>query len=287
MDLILVWAIPGFLLLIALEVAVLQRGERAEARLLGYSAPDTRTSLTMGGLSLVVGAGWKLAELAILGWAASVSPWDLGHGWVAWLVAIVGVDLMYYWDHRAGHEVRLLWAAHVVHHSSPHYNLSTALRQPWLTAYSTLFFVPVALLGVPAEVVVAAYAVNLLYQFWIHTEAIDRMWGWFEAVFNTPSHHRVHHGSQAQYLDRNYGGVLIVWDRLFRTFEPEGERVRYGLTTNIETHNVFRVAFHEYASVWHDVRHVRGWREKARVLLRGPGYRSPQLTSAGERAGGP
>jgi sterol desaturase/sphingolipid hydroxylase (fatty acid hydroxylase superfamily) len=272
MDLILVWAIPGFLALIGLEVAVLRRGEQAERRLLGYSAADTRTSLTMGGLSLVVGLGWKLAELAILTWAASLSPWDLGHGWVAWLVALVGVDLMYYWDHRAGHEVRLLWAAHVVHHSSPRYNLSTALRQPWLTAYSTLFFVPVALLGVPAEVVVAAYAINLLYQFWIHTEAVDRLWAPVEAVFNTPSHHRVHHGSQSQYLDRNYAGILIVWDRLFGTFEPEGERVRYGLTKPLKSYAPLHVATHELVAVWRDVRRARSWRDRAGYLLRGPGW---------------
>jgi sterol desaturase/sphingolipid hydroxylase (fatty acid hydroxylase superfamily) len=185
---------------------------------------------------------------------------------------MVGIDFMYYWDHRAGHEVRLLWAAHVVHHSSQHYNLSTALRQTWTGEYTFLFFIPVVLAGVPVEIALAAWSVNLLYQFWIHTEAIDRMRGWFEYVFNTPSHHRVHHGSQSQYLDRNYGGVLIVWDRLFRSFEPEGERVVYGLTKNIDTYNPFKVATHELFALARDVRGARSWRDRAGYLLHGPGW---------------
>jgi sterol desaturase/sphingolipid hydroxylase (fatty acid hydroxylase superfamily) len=118
--------------------------------------------------------------------------------------------------------------------------------------------------------------VNLLYQFWIHTEAIGKLWGWFELVFNTPSHHRVHHGSQSQYLDRNYGGVLIVWDRLFRTFEPEGERVKYGLTKNITTHNPLKVATHELVAIAHDVRSARSWRDRAGYVLRGPGWSPTQ-----------
>ena len=270
-DAILLFAIPGFVALILLELAVTRRGQEQEARLLGYSGRDTRTSLAMGVGSLVVNGTWRLAEVAILGVAAALVPWEL-HGWAAWAVALLGIDFFYYWDHRAGHEVRLLWASHVVHHSSQKYNLSTALRQTWTGEYTVLFFLPVALLGVPVTVVLASWSINLLYQFWIHTEAIDKLWGWFELVFNTPSHHRVHHGSQSQYLDRNYGGVLIVWDRLFGTFEPEGERVRYGLTKNIETHNPLRVATHEYAAIWQDLRGASSWRDRAGYLLHGPGW---------------
>ncbi len=276
-DLILLVAIPWFFAMLALEVAVLKAGMRQERRLRGeplkgYERRDSRTSLLMGTGSLVVNGLWRLVEVAGLGLAAALSPFDLGHGWVAWAVALVGIDFMYYWDHRAGHEVRLLWASHVVHHSSQRYNLSTALRQTWTGEYTFLFFIPVVLVGVPVEIALAAWSVNLLYQFWIHTEAIDRMWGWFEWVFNTPSHHRVHHGSQSQYLDRNYAGVLIVWDRLFRTFEPEGERVIYGLTKNIDTHNPFKVATHELVAWWRDVRTARSWRDRAGYTLRGPGW---------------
>src|SRR3954471_9742419 len=280
-DAILLFAIPGFLGLMLLEMAVTRAGTRQEARLLGYDRRDSRTSLAMGVGSLVVNGAWRLAEVAILGVAAALVPWSLGHGWEAWAVGMIGIDFFYYWDHRAGHRVRMLWASHSVHHSSERYNLSTALRQTWTGEYTVLFFIPVALLGVPVEIVLACWSVNLLYQFWIHTEAIDKMWGWFEWVFNTPSHHRVHHGSQSQSLDRNYAGVLIVWDRLFRTFEPEDERVVYGLTKNIGTYNPLRVATHEYVAIWRDLRTAVSWRQRVGHLLHGPGW-SPTSPPAAE-----
>jgi sterol desaturase/sphingolipid hydroxylase (fatty acid hydroxylase superfamily) len=275
-DLILIFAIPWFLGMLALELAVTRAGVMQERRLrgdvLGYDRRDSRTSLAMGVGSMVVNGVWRVVEIAGLSLVARLSPLDLGHGWAAWAVALLGIDFMYYWDHRAGHEVRLLWASHVVHHSSQRYNLSTALRQTWTGEYTFLFFIPVVALGVPVEIALAAWSVNLLYQFWIHTEAIDKMWGWFEWLFNTPSHHRVHHGSQSQYLDRNYGGVLIVWDRLFRTFEPERERVVYGLTKNITTHNPFRVATHELVALAHDVRSASRWRDRVGYVVHGPGW---------------
>jgi sterol desaturase/sphingolipid hydroxylase (fatty acid hydroxylase superfamily) len=270
-DAILLFAIPGFIGLMLLELAVTRRGQAQEARLLGYDRVDTRTSLAMGVGSLVVNGLWRFAEVVILAAAAGLVPWELHGGW-AWVVGLLGVEFFYYWDHRAGHEIRMLWAAHVVHHSSQRYNLSTALRQTWTGEYTVLFFLPVALMGVPVEIILASWSINLLYQFWIHTEAIDRLPRWFEYVFNTPSHHRVHHGSQSQYLDRNYGGILIVWDRMFGTFEPEGERVVYGLTKNIETHNPLRVATHEYVAIWGDLKQARSWRDRAGHQLRGPGW---------------
>jgi len=275
-DLILIFAIPWFLGMLFLELAVTRAGVMQERRMrgevLGYDRADTRTSLLMGTGSMVVNGIWRIVEIAGLSAVAALSPLDLGHGWVAWLVAMVGIDFMYYWDHRAGHEVRLLWAAHVVHHSSQRYNLSTALRQTWTGEYTFLFFIPVVAVGVPVEIALAAWSVNLLYQFWIHTEAIGKLWRWFEFLFNTPSHHRVHHGAQSQYLDRNYGGVLIVWDRLFRTFEPEGERVVYGLTKNITTHNPLKVATHELFAIARDVRGTRSWRDRLGYVFRGPGW---------------
>jgi sterol desaturase/sphingolipid hydroxylase (fatty acid hydroxylase superfamily) len=271
-DAILLFAIPGFLGLMLLELAVTRAGQKQEARLLGYHRADSRTSLAMGVGSLVVNGAWRLVEVVILGLAAGLVPWSLGHGWTAWAIGLIGIDLCYYWDHRAGHEIRLLWASHVVHHSSQRYNLSTALRQTWTGEYTVLFFLPVALLGVPVEIVLACWSINLLYQFWIHTEAIDKLWRPVELVLNTPSHHRVHHGSQSQYLDRNYAGVLIIWDRLFGTFEPEGEPVVYGLTKNITTYNPLRVATHEYVALWRDLRTASSWRHRAGHLLRGPGW---------------
>jgi sterol desaturase/sphingolipid hydroxylase (fatty acid hydroxylase superfamily) len=149
----------------------------------------------------------------------------------------------------------------VVHHSSQRFNLSTALRQTWTGVTSFVFYLPMIALGVHPGVLAFLSSINLLYQFWIHTERIDRLAPWFEAAFNTPSHHRVHHASQGSYLDRNFGGILIVWDRLFRSFRAEGERCRYGLTTNIDTHNPLRVAFHEYAAIGRDLRTARSVRE--------------------------
>ncbi|MCW2672767.1 MAG: fatty acid hydroxylase [Frankiales bacterium] len=280
-DAILLFAIPGFLGLMLLELAVTRAGQKQEARLLGYHRVDSRTSLAMGLGSLVVNGAWRLMEVVILGVAAALVPWSLGHGWTAWAVGLIGIDFCYYWDHRAGHEIRLLWASHVVHHSSQRYNLSTALRQTWTGEYTVLFFLPVALLGVPVQIVLACWSINLLYQFWIHTEAIDKLWRPVELVFNTPSHHRVHHGSQSQYLDRNYAGVLIVWDRLFGTFEPEGEPVVYGLTKNLRTYNPLKVATHEYVALWRDLRTASSWRNRAGHLLRGPGW-APTPVAASE-----
>jgi hypothetical protein len=197
---------------------------------------------------------------------------DLGDGVLARAVAIVGWDLVYYLNHRFMHTSRYMWAIHVVHHSSERYNLSTALRQPVADALGT--FVPygvLALLGVRPALIEEARGINLIYQFWIHTEAVDRI-GPFERWFNSPSHHRVHHGSNRQYLDRNHGGILIVWDKLFGTFEPEDEPVVYGLTKNIDTFNPVRIATHEYADIAHDVATADGWGDRLSYVFRGPGW---------------
>jgi sterol desaturase/sphingolipid hydroxylase (fatty acid hydroxylase superfamily) len=209
---------------------------------------------------------------------------DPGDWWV-WVLLFFADDLAYYAFHRVSHECRVFWASHVVHHSSQHYNLSTALRQTWVPMTYLPFWLPLPLLGFEPWMVLLAQSWSLIYQFGLHTERIGKLPRRIEAVLNTPSHHRVHHGANEQYLDRNYGGILIVWDRLFRSFEPEGDRVQYGLTTNIETFNPVRVAFHEYAALARDLRATRSWRARWNVLLRGPGYEPP--TSAAERAGGP
>lgn len=215
----------------------------------------------------------------------NLTPLDLGSGLLGWTVALVGKDLGYYAFHRASHENRFLWAAHVVHHSSQRYNLSTALRQSWTPLTSWIFYAPLVLLGVNPAILIMSGSINLLYQFWIHTEAIDRLPRPIEHVFNTPSHHRVHHGSNPQYLDKNYGGILILWDRWFGTFEPEVEPVRYGLTRNIETFNPLRIATHEYADLFRELRHDRSWGDRARRLWHGPGWtpQQPQLETAPTR----
>lgn len=268
-ELLLVAAIPVFVVSMAIEVAVVGRGGTA---VVGYERRDTLTSLAMGAGSLVVGAAWKLAEFALLTALFAASPFDLGTGWPTWVALVVAVDFAYYWEHRMGHEVRLLWASHVVHHSSRHYNLSTALRQTWTGFHHVVFLGPLALLGFRPWMILVVFAANLVYQFGIHTETIDRLPRPVEFVFNTPSHHRAHHGTNPEYLDRNYGGILIVWDRLFATFEPEVARVDYGLTRNIDTFNPLRVATHEYAAIARDVRRSTKWRARLGHVLRGPGW---------------
>ncbi|KAA0919259.1 sterol desaturase family protein [Dietzia sp. ANT_WB102] len=201
-----------------------------------------------------------------------MTPLDLGRGPLAYAVAILGWDLIYYWNHRFSHESRWLWAMHVVHHSSERYNLSTALRQP--VAEALTIYVPYGLLsvlGVRPALVMDARAVNLIYQFWIHTEVI-RSIGPLERLFNSPSHHRVHHGSNRRYLDRNHGSILILWDRLFGTFEPEDEPVVYGLTTNLDTFNPARIATHEWVAIARDIFRSETWSDRVGYLLRGPGW---------------
>ena len=204
-------------------------------------------------------------------WQRRVLP-DLGTSGLATAAAVLGWDFIYYWNHRFMHTSRYMWAIHVVHHSSERYNLSTALRQPVADAFGT--FAPYGLLclvGIRPSLVSQARGINLLYQYWIHTDTI-RTLGPLERVLNTASHHRVHHGSNQQYLDRNHGSILIIWDRLFGTFEPEGEPVVYGLTKNIETFDPARVAAHEHASMLGDVGRARTWRDRLSFVLRGPGW---------------
>ncbi|HTO01228.1 MAG TPA: sterol desaturase family protein [Microthrixaceae bacterium] len=197
---------------------------------------------------------------------------DMGSGPLAVGIAILGWDFIYYWNHRLQHESRIMWAIHVVHHSSERYNLSTALRQPWADALG--MFVPygtMSLLGIRPSVIETARQVNLLYQYWIHTDAI-RSIGSLEEVLNTPSHHRVHHGMDQKYLDRNHGSILIIWDRLFGTFQREEETPTYGLTKNINTFNPLRIAAHEHWEIAKDVARSSNWRDRLGFVLRGPGW---------------
>jgi sterol desaturase/sphingolipid hydroxylase (fatty acid hydroxylase superfamily) len=272
MDLTIV-ASPAFLGLLALEFAV----ARFEGRDI-QETRDTWTSLALGVGSVVIGLGWAWVERPAYDVSHRLALFDIGSGPWAWLAAIVGVDFAYYWFHRLHHELRVLWASHVPHHSSQRYNLSTALRQSWTPFTALPFYLPLVWLGFSIPLVVAAHGINLLYQFWIHTELIDRL-GPLEWVFNTPSHHRVHHGANVQYLDRNYAGILIVWDRWFGTFEPEGERVRYGLTKNIASHNPVYAAFYEFVAVFRDALSASSLRDALGYLLQPPGWK-PQGAGA-------
>lgn len=267
----LIWlAIPVFVVTIAIELWVLWRRRQP-----GYGVRDTIANILTGLGYQLLNLPWAVAELALLMWLHALAPWH-PTGWVAWAVAMIAVDFMYYWYHRAHHEIRMLWAVHVVHHSSQHFNLSVALRTSCVVVTSLPFLAPLALLGIDGKIIMASYAINLLYQLFIHTEIIDKLWRPIEFVFNTPSHHRAHHSSNDEYLDKNYGGILIVWDRLFGTFEPERARVLYGLTKNIETYNIGRIYMHEIVAMWRDVRSASSPRAMLGYAFRGPGWQPTQ-----------
>ncbi|MET8907940.1 sterol desaturase family protein [Micromonospora sp. NPDC004551] len=265
------YAVPAFLLLIIIEAVSYRFLPDDDER--GYELRDTTTSLSMGLGSQIIGFPWKLLTVGIYAALWLVAPVHLSPGdWWTWVIVFFADDIAYYWFHRLHHEVRVLWASHVVHHSSVYYNLSTALRQSWTPMTSLPFWLPLALLGIPPWMIFLQQSISLLYQFFLHTERVGVLPRPIEFIFNTPSHHRVHHGSNAEYLDRNYGGILIVWDRLFGSFEPERAPARYGLTKNIQTYNPLRVATHEFAAIWSDVRQTTSWRARLGYVFGRPGW---------------
>ena len=270
MDNLVLYSIPLFLASIVLE-----RWLTARRRdVIGYEVRDTFASLTMGVLNVIISAGTKLLSVPLFAWCYEHRFADLGDAsaWWSWTLLLFGEDLCYYWFHRSHHEVRLLWAAHVVHHSSQHFNLSTALRQTLLTPLTApVFWIVLPLLGFPVWMVLLAQGWSLVYQFWIHTELIGRV-GPLELILNTPSHHRVHHGKNVRYLDKNHAGIFIIWDRLFGTFAPETERVRFGLTKDIDTFNPVRIGLHEIGAIARDVRRAPTLRAKLGYVFAPPGW---------------
>ena len=281
---ILYYAIPFFVLLLVLEALSFRHARDEADDLIGYNAKDTRTSLLLGTGNVIINVAWKLVVLAIFVAVYELSPLRLDPGdWWVWVLLFFADDFSYYWFHRISHESRFFWASHVVHHSSTHYNLSTALRQTWVPMTYFPFWLWMPAVGFVPWMVLLAQSWSLIYQFWIHTERVRKLPRFLEVFLNTPSHHRVHHGSNQVYLDRNYGGILIIWDRLFGSWEPERERVHYGLTKNINTFNPVRAAFHEYIAMWHDIRRAHRLRDRLGVLYHGPGWAPPGIESEGSR----
>ena len=269
---IITYAIPGFVILIVAEMLYIRYFKRGGA----YNVGDSASSLMMGFGNQV--AGLLFGGILVWSFYAAYQFHIFNIGWTWWSMALCffGEDCAYYWFHRTAHERRWFWASHVIHHSSQHYNLTTALRQTWTgtLSLSFIFWLPLVIIGFPPAMVLMFSAISLVYQFWIHTEAIDRFPRWFEAVMNTPSHHRVHHATNARYLDANYAGVLIIWDRLFGTFVPEdaAEKPRYGIISNLGSFNPFRIAAHEWAGIWRDVTHAKSLGEVWGYLFGPPGW---------------
>jgi sterol desaturase/sphingolipid hydroxylase (fatty acid hydroxylase superfamily) len=281
---VVLWSVPAFVLLTVIEVISYRIHPDEDAA--GYTGRDTATSLSMGLGSLVTDALWKIPVVAVYSALYALTPLRVPVHWWTVPLMLLAQDFFYYWSHRGHHVVRLLWACHVVHHSSRSFNLSTALRQPWTSLTSWPFYLPLVALGVHPAALAFCSSVGLVYQFWIHTERIGTLPRPLELVLNTPSHHRVHHASQGSYLDRNFGGVLIVWDRLFGSFTAETERPVYGLTKNIATYNPLRVATHEYAALARDLARAASWRDRLGHLVNGPGW-APAPTPASVPAAAP
>ena len=266
-------AIPFFILAILIELAIIRLvPERGD-----YETRDTLTSLLMGTGNVVSGLLLGFIAYGVLLWAWQFRITDWGTSWMAIAVCFILDDLRYYVYHRIAHRSRWVWAEHVIHHSSQHYNLSTALRQSWTSTFTGMFIlrIPLVLIGFHPLLIVFVGGINLVYQFWIHTEAIGKMWRPFEFIFNTPSHHRVHHATNPRYLDSNYAGTLIIWDRMFGTFVPEldEDMPRYGIVKNIGTYNPLRVAFHEWIDMFKDAsRPGLTLKERLGYLVAPPGW---------------
>ncbi|MGV0816065.1 sterol desaturase family protein [Mycolicibacterium boenickei] len=271
------FALPFFVLLLIIEWTAASRlahteGDRAPAG--AYLKSDAWASIWIGLVSVVTSG--MMNSVALLGYAALyayVAPWHLPPGqWYTWVVAIAGVDLLFYIYHRMAHRIRLIWATHQAHHSSQYFNFATALRQKWNISADVTIRALLPLLGVPPWMVFASFSINLIYQFWIHTERIGKLWRPIEFIFNTPSHHRAHHGVDQEYLDKNYGGILILWDRLFGSFQEETVRPHYGLTTQVNTYNIWNLQTYEYVAIARDVHCARHWRDKLGFLFGPPGW---------------
>ncbi|MDG5491850.1 sterol desaturase family protein [Psychroserpens sp. SPM9] len=270
---IILFAIPFFIIAMLLELYVTVKQD-----IKTYESKDAFSSIAMGLGNVFLGFFSKaLVLLAFYFIYENFRLFTIPVTWWSFILIFFADDLAYYWFHRISHECRLFWASHVVHHSSQHYNLSTALRQTWSGGfYSFVFWLWLPLLGFHPGMILLQMSISLLYQFWIHTEAINKMPRWFEAIFNTPSHHRVHHGSNPLYLDRNHAGILIIWDKLFGTFQPEleDEKVVYGLVKNIHTYNPIKIAFIEWISMFKDAfTGHKSLKNRILYLIKPPGWK--------------
>jgi len=284
-DLILL-VIPAFVVLIGVEFVY--------GRLAGnnnYRLNDTLSSLSQGLISQAVALCTPLIQYGLYGllydWITRQHPtplWFAWSAWYGWLAAFLIYDFSDYWLHRVSHQCAFFWGAHVVHHQSQFFNLSTALRQESLyPIVGCFFFFPMALLGIEPQMYLKVALFVLVYQFWIHTEHIGTL-GWMDQVFSTPSNHRVHHAINANYIDKNFGAVLVIWDRLFGTFQPEQEPCVYGTSQPLNSWNPAWALLSVYADLLRRARSASGWRNRCRVFYKNPGWTTPGVDDAGHQA---
>ena len=270
---IILYAIPFFILAMLVELFV-----TIKMHIKSYETKDAFASISMGIGNVLLGFLSKAIVLAAFFYVYEhFRFFTIPLTWWSFVLIFFADDFTYYWYHRVSHECRFFWASHVVHHSSEHYNLSTALRQTWSGSFfSFIFWLWMPLVGFHPAMILLQMSISLLYQFWIHTETINKLPIWFEAIMNTPSHHRVHHGSNPVYLDRNHAGILIIWDKLFGTFQPEleNEKVVYGLVKNIHTYNPIKIAFLEWFYMFKDAfTGKKSLKERLLYLTKPPGWK--------------
>ena len=272
-----VWAIPFFIILISIELFV---NWRQQLEL--YESKEALSSIGMGLGSLVIDILTKGLAFGTYTLLFKYQLFDVDHNgqglgwhWWSWVLILFADDFTFYWHHRLSHEVRILWAAHVNHHSSQTLNLATALRQSWGEQfYKYIWWIWMPLVGFHPLMMLMMMSFSLIYQYWVHTELIKRLPVWYEFIFNTPSHHRVHHASNIRYLDQNHAGILVIWDRMFGTFSPEldSEKPIYGITKNINTYNLFKIAGHEFVDVYRDVKRAPKFKDKLKYVFYPPGW---------------
>lgn len=263
-------AVPGFILLVVIEMIFVRLWKKG-----AYDTKDSAASLFMGFGSSLFGIATAALYVGSAFWVYEYRLFDIGWTWWALIACFFAEDFAYYAFHRIAHERRFWWASHIVHHSSQHYNLTTALRQTWTGNLSLSFAtkLPLFWIGFPPAMVFFFTGVSLVYQFWIHTESVKKL-GPLEWFMNTPSHHRVHHATNPRYLDANYAGVLIIWDKMFNTFIPEEEhdRPRYGIVANLGTFNPLRIAFHEWIAIARDLKYAKSQLEWIGYIFGPPGW---------------
>lgn len=267
---IILYAVPFFFLLIFIEL-LLEKNKGTDY----YRVNDSINSLTAGVLSRMTGIVKQLFPLTIYVVVyEQLVMFQMESSWWMWVTAFILYDFCYYWKHRLGHEMNIFWAAHVVHHSSEEYNLTTALRQSGSSFLSWIFYLPMAVLGFEPIVLITVGSLNLIYQFWVHTRHIPKL-GWYEWVFVTPSNHRVHHAQNQIYIDRNYGGVFILWDRLFGSFQEEldADKPIYGIRKALKSWNPLWANVHVYVQLSKDCWHAKRWQDKLLIWFKRTGWR--------------
>ena len=262
---IIVWAAPVMISLVALEWFISFRQKKGY-----YDSKDTLSATFIGLVNVAMSAGLKVLTFGIILFFYNMVPWSIPPTWWSYVLCLIWIDFWRYWAHRVGHENRFWWATHVTHHNSEKYNWSVSFRLSWTQHIKVIFFIPVALTGFHPVVFFICHQIEVLYQFWIHTEYIHKLPRPIEYIFTTPSHHRVHHASDEKYLDKNYGSTFIIWDRIFGTFHPEEERPTYGLTEPVKTYNPVTLNFHEWKDIYHDVKKSKSFKEAYFMMFGSP-----------------